>query len=217
MPRGLWALNVPFLWQCTIAARAREMKVWTKVIGLSRRHRRLCLTVLTMVGYPSGCRWTSRCIPIWWARQAHAVCALVRGHDVSGTAWQTLGRAMQSTTTMMPVWQCGQSRNDCPVSASNRSVVVGRIGSVAGSASLRHELSTQVSQGGFAAPRLDGAGWQRLGDRPVVLENISLLHLPPYLPELNLVGMGIGAERVGVGYGAAVGGGATGPFQVVLP
>jgi hypothetical protein len=34
----------------------------------------------------------------------------------------------------------------------------------------------------------------RLGDRPVVPENISLLHLPPYSPELNLVGMGIGAE-----------------------
>jgi hypothetical protein len=49
----------------------------------------------------------------------------------------------------------------------------------------------------------------------VVPENISLLHLPPYLPELNLVGMGIGAEG-GVGYGAAVGGGATGPFQLPL-
>jgi hypothetical protein len=38
-------------------------------------------------------------------------------------------------------------------------------------------------------PTLDGAGWHRLGDRPVVPENISLLHLPPYSPELNLVGM----------------------------
>ena len=45
----------------------------------------------------------------------------IPGHDVSGTGWQTLGRAMQSITTMMPVWQCGHSRNDCPVSASKRS------------------------------------------------------------------------------------------------
>ena len=43
------------------------------------------------------------------------------GHDVSGTGWQTPDRAMQSITTMMPVWQCGHSRNDRPVSASKRS------------------------------------------------------------------------------------------------
>jgi len=32
-----------------------------------------------------------------------------------------LGRAMQSITTMMPVRQCGHSRNDCPVNTSKRS------------------------------------------------------------------------------------------------
>ena len=51
----------------------------------------------------------------------HAVGTPIPGHDVSGTGWQTLGRAMQSITTMMPVWQCGHSRSDCPVSASKRS------------------------------------------------------------------------------------------------
>ena len=56
-------------------------------------------------------------------------------------------------------------------------------------------ISTQVSQG-FAVPTLDGAGWHRLDDRPVVPENISLLHLPPYSHELNLVDMGIGADSV---------------------
>jgi len=30
---------------------------------------------------------------------------LVWAHDVSGTGWQTLGRAMQSITTMVPIWQ----------------------------------------------------------------------------------------------------------------
>ena len=84
-------------------------------------HRRLGLTVLTISGHPSGCRWTSRPIPIWRALPVHAGGVLILGHDVFGTAWQTLGRAMQSTTTMMPVWQCGHSRNDCPVSASKRS------------------------------------------------------------------------------------------------
>ena len=33
----------------------------------------------------------------------------------------TLGRVMQSITTMMPVWQCGHSRSDCPVNTSKRS------------------------------------------------------------------------------------------------
>src|SRR5947199_10375801 len=31
---------------------------------------------------------------------------LLLGHEVSGTDWQILGRAMLSITTMVPVWQC---------------------------------------------------------------------------------------------------------------
>jgi transposase len=34
---------------------------------------------------------------------------------------------------------------------------------------------------------LDGAGWHQLGDRLEVPDNIGLLHLPPYSPELNPV------------------------------
>jgi len=49
------------------------------------------------------------------------------------------------------------------------------------------EISTQVSQGAFAVLTLDGAGWHQLGDRLVVPDNIGLLHLPPYSPELNPV------------------------------
>ena len=45
----------------------------------------------------------------------------IHGHDVSGTGWQTVNRAMQSITTMTPVRQCGHSRNDRPVNASKRS------------------------------------------------------------------------------------------------
>lgn len=41
--------------------------------------------------------------------------ALTPGHDVSGLDRQTLGRAMQSITIMMPVWQHRHCRNDCPV------------------------------------------------------------------------------------------------------
>jgi hypothetical protein len=59
--------------------------------------------------------------PIWRVLRDHAARRLILGHDVSRTGWQIMGRAMQSITTMMPVWQCGHSRNDWPVSASKRS------------------------------------------------------------------------------------------------
>jgi hypothetical protein len=49
------------------------------------------------------------------------------------------------------------------------------------------EISTQVAEGAFAVLTLDGAGWHQTGDRLVVPENIGLLHLPPYSPELNPV------------------------------
>jgi hypothetical protein len=49
------------------------------------------------------------------------------------------------------------------------------------------EISTQVSPGAFAVLTLDGAGWHQVGDRLVVPDNIGLLHLPPYSPELNPV------------------------------
>lgn len=47
------------------------------------------------------------------------------------------------------------------------------------------EISTLVSQGAFAVLILDRAGWHQTGDRLVVPDNIGLLHLPPYSPELN--------------------------------
>lgn len=49
------------------------------------------------------------------------------------------------------------------------------------------EISAQVGEGHHAVLILDGAGWHQPGDKLVVPENISLLHLPPYCPELNPV------------------------------
>src|ERR1700710_1987126 len=49
------------------------------------------------------------------------------------------------------------------------------------------EIATLVSPGAFAVLTLDGAGWHQAGDRLVVPDNIGLLHLPPYSPELNPV------------------------------
>ena len=49
------------------------------------------------------------------------------------------------------------------------------------------EISARVSPGAHAILVLDGAGWHQSGGRLRVPGNITLLHLPPYAPELNPV------------------------------
>jgi transposase len=49
------------------------------------------------------------------------------------------------------------------------------------------ELSATVQPGHHAGVVLDGAGWHKTGGRLTVPDNISLLVLPPYAPELNPV------------------------------
>ena len=47
------------------------------------------------------------------------------------------------------------------------------------------EISTCVTLCAHAVVTLDGAGWHQPGDKLKVPDNISLLPLPPYSPELN--------------------------------
>lgn len=47
------------------------------------------------------------------------------------------------------------------------------------------ELSTQVSPASTAVVVWDGAGWHQTGGRLKLPDNIVLLPLPPYAPELN--------------------------------
>jgi DDE superfamily endonuclease len=47
------------------------------------------------------------------------------------------------------------------------------------------EISTQVAQDAIAVLTCDGAGWHQPGGALVVPDNIVLLRLPPYSPELN--------------------------------
>jgi len=49
------------------------------------------------------------------------------------------------------------------------------------------EISTQVAVGAHAVITLDGAGWHQTGGKLRLPENVSLLPLPPYSPELNPV------------------------------
>jgi len=49
------------------------------------------------------------------------------------------------------------------------------------------ETSALVSAGAHCVLTVDGAGWHQLGAKLMLPSNISLLHLPPYSPELNPV------------------------------
>ena len=49
------------------------------------------------------------------------------------------------------------------------------------------EISTAISSGAHAVLIVDGAGWHQTGSSLRVPDNITLLHLPPYSPELNPV------------------------------
>jgi transposase len=47
------------------------------------------------------------------------------------------------------------------------------------------EISSQITPGAHAILVCDGAGWHQRGGRLLVPDNITLLPLPPYSPELN--------------------------------
>jgi hypothetical protein len=47
------------------------------------------------------------------------------------------------------------------------------------------EISTQIAPGARAVLVCDGAGWHQRGKELKVPDNITLLSLPPYSPELN--------------------------------
>ena len=49
------------------------------------------------------------------------------------------------------------------------------------------EISRLVAPGAHAVVTLDGAGWHQTGGKLRVPDNVSLLPLPPYAPELNPV------------------------------
>ena len=47
------------------------------------------------------------------------------------------------------------------------------------------EISAQAATGAHCLLLCDGAGWHQRGERLVVPDNITLMSLPPYAPELN--------------------------------
>lgn len=74
----------------------------------------------------------------------------------------------------------------CPDRATGAAIIMPGVNSEAMAEHLA-EISRRVSQGAHAVVVCDGAGWHQPGCRLVVPDNISLLRLPPYAPELNPV------------------------------
>ena len=74
----------------------------------------------------------------------------------------------------------------CPARATGAALVLPCVSAEAMNAHLA-EISTQIAAGAHAVLILDGAGWHQSGGRLRLPNNISLLKLPPYCPELNPV------------------------------
>jgi hypothetical protein len=72
----------------------------------------------------------------------------------------------------------------CPARGVGAAVIMPAANAEAMTEHLK-ELSTQVTPSSIAVVICDGAGWHQQGKALVVPDNIRLLSLPPYSPELN--------------------------------
>src|ERR1700749_2228084 len=72
----------------------------------------------------------------------------------------------------------------CPARGGGAALILPHVNIHAMNLHLK-EISTQVTPGAHAVVTLDGAGWHQQGDKLKVPDNISVLPLPPYSPELN--------------------------------
>ena len=72
----------------------------------------------------------------------------------------------------------------CPIARLGAAIIMPAANSEAMSVHLK-EISAQVSPDAHAVLVCDGAGWHQRGDKLTVPDNITLLPLPAYSPELN--------------------------------
>jgi transposase len=72
----------------------------------------------------------------------------------------------------------------CPARGVGAAIIMPAVNTEAMNEHLK-EISTQAAPGAHAVLVLDGAGWHQTGGELRVPDNVTLLHLPPYAPELN--------------------------------
>ena len=72
----------------------------------------------------------------------------------------------------------------CPERAVGEALVMPFVNIEAMNRHLQ-QISRRVAFGAHAALIVDGAGWHRPGGELIIPDNITLIRLPPYCPELN--------------------------------
>ena len=72
----------------------------------------------------------------------------------------------------------------CPARGVGAAIIMPAVNTEAMNEHLK-EVSAMVGQGAHAVLICDGAGWHQKGEKLCVPDNISMLPLPPYAPELN--------------------------------
>ena len=72
----------------------------------------------------------------------------------------------------------------CPARAIGAAIIMPVVNTEAMNLHLK-EISIQVARSAHALLICDGAGWHQPGKRLMVPDNITLMPLPPYAPELN--------------------------------
>ena len=72
----------------------------------------------------------------------------------------------------------------CPAHRKGAAVIM-PAANTAGMNEHLQEISAQVAPGAHAVLVCDGAGWHQTGQQLQVPDNITLIRLPPYAPELN--------------------------------
>lgn len=72
----------------------------------------------------------------------------------------------------------------CPARSIGAAIIMPAVNTEAMNEHLA-EISTQVAANAHALLVCDGAGWHQPGKRLMVPDNITLMPLPPYAPELN--------------------------------
>ena len=139
-------------------------------------------------------------IHTWPYKLAEAIPAHARGRPIE-LWWQDEARIGQQGT-LTRVWAERGSRPRAPrdqrydwaylfgAVCPARDAGVALVLPVANSEMMNlhlAEISRNVTPGNHAVVLLDGAGWHQTGDKLNVPDNISLLKLPAYSPELNPV------------------------------
>jgi hypothetical protein len=117
-------------------------------------------------------------IEIWFQDEAR-----VGQKGTHAYIWARVGSRppMQRDNRHTSAYLCGAI---CPDRGVGAAIIMPKINADAMSEHLK-EISTQVAPGAHAVLVLDGAGWHQTGGKLCVPDNITLLPLPPYSPELN--------------------------------